>query len=511
MLITVGTVIFDDRNEKYLLKTAINQGGFGMVYKAVRESDGELFAVKTLPNNFIDEKSVLSFKKELQQSLIVNSEHVIKYYYINDGVKQPNFPPYIIMEFADGGSLNELIEQHKSANRLFSNAELLNIFSQLADGMKSINEKLVHRDIKPQNILINQGKMKISDFGLSKLSLDSTQTMTFKGYGTKQYIAPEAWKNEENTIQMDIYSMGVVFYELATLSYPYSIQTESIEEYRKAHLMSAPINPSRFNEDLSPELVSVIIRMLEKSTKKRFMCWEDIIKHLKPSYSVSSKLELLVKEAIRKKNDNDLVEQQIESERTQIELKKKEHIEFIEAQFSNEIVEPLKEFADKFNNKYSGDKKMHVMRRGIDKNERFTYDFCIGEKKISFECEILLKENHKKEISDYWGNSREVEYIPELNHKPVLLWSYVASEQGLGFNLFLLKSEESDYGDWVVLENQCNGLFFCEPSDWRPGKFGFDLYELPEMINELNCISRYTSTIVDFQIDYVITYITDNM
>lgn len=83
--------------------------------------------------------------------------------------------------------------------------------------MIAINAELVHRDIKPENILVSNDVLKISDFGLAKIASESTRTMSFKGYGTIPYIAPEAWNSDKNTIQMDIYSMGIVFYELATL------------------------------------------------------------------------------------------------------------------------------------------------------------------------------------------------------------------------------------------------------------------------------------------------------
>lgn len=118
------------------------------------------------------------------------------------------------------GTLTSLIENQKKTGVQFEKAFLLNVFAQLAEGMREISKFLVHRDIKPDNILICNGKMKISDFGLSKLAGENTRTLTFKGYGSTKYVAPEAWNNDKNTIQMDIYSMGIVFYELAFYLFP---------------------------------------------------------------------------------------------------------------------------------------------------------------------------------------------------------------------------------------------------------------------------------------------------
>ena len=91
----------------------------------------------------------------------------------------------------------------------------MNIFHQIIDGMEAINRVLVHRDIKPDNIFINNGVFKIADFGLAKIIQDKTRSKTFKGWGTEPYIAPEAYRFEKNTIQMDMYSIGLVFFQIA--------------------------------------------------------------------------------------------------------------------------------------------------------------------------------------------------------------------------------------------------------------------------------------------------------
>lgn len=223
MIITIGSKVKDGEGNTYTLTEELGHGGFGCVYKAECEADKSVYAVKTLLYSFGDEVTAASFKNEVKISSEVSGEHVIHYIYAHDGDEYPELPPYIIMEYAEGGTLADQIEERKKTNSPYSKEELRNLFLQLVDGMKSINKKLVHRDIKPENILICNGICKITDFGLAKVASESTRTMSFKGYGTLQYIAPEAWKSEKNTIQMDIYSMGIVFYELALLDYPYDI------------------------------------------------------------------------------------------------------------------------------------------------------------------------------------------------------------------------------------------------------------------------------------------------
>src|SRR5690606_9381868 len=106
---------------------------------------------------------------------------------------------------------------------------------QLSEGMRSINEHLVHRDIKLENILIRDGILKIADVGISKPVNEGTRQITFKGAGSVKYTAPERWRNETNTIQNDIYSMGIVFYELATLQHPFDVASEDAYSWQQAH------------------------------------------------------------------------------------------------------------------------------------------------------------------------------------------------------------------------------------------------------------------------------------
>lgn len=199
MFLNVGSSIYDDKGIEYTLIQIIGQGGFGYVFKAIRKSDNKVFAVKTALPSFGNQDDLISFQNEMQSALKVQGENVIQYEYVHNGMKYNNLPPYIIMEYADGGTLESIIREEYE--EYFDNDTLTNYFLQLANGMNSVNAILVHRDIKPANILICNDVFKISDFGLAKIVAESTRTMTFKGYGTKEYVAPEAWDyTAKNTI-----------------------------------------------------------------------------------------------------------------------------------------------------------------------------------------------------------------------------------------------------------------------------------------------------------------------
>lgn len=200
--------------------------------------------------SFFDKSSENAFKNEIQAALEVSGDNVIRYEFAHTGEKYPELPPYIIMEYANNGTLRDIINQRKRTKSFYSTEELFGIFRQLANGMNDINSLLVHRDIKPENILLCGSVLKITDLGLSKVAVEKTRTITFKGGGTPLYMSSEAWDFSKNTIQMDIYSKGIIFYELAALEYPYSPMPRTQEDAKNLHMYSPIQNIGNFNSRL---------------------------------------------------------------------------------------------------------------------------------------------------------------------------------------------------------------------------------------------------------------------
>ena len=114
----------------------------------------------------------------------------------------------------------------------------------LIDGMEAVNAKMLHRDLKPDNILMDGDIPKIADFGLSKLVGAATRSMTFKGGQHMLYMAPEGWKLDKNEIQIDMYALGIVLYEIAALKFPYKVPADP-NQLRDMHLFqaAAPLAP----------------------------------------------------------------------------------------------------------------------------------------------------------------------------------------------------------------------------------------------------------------------------
>lgn len=506
MLLTVGTSVKDGNDNQYMLDEIIGQGSFGYVFKAHREKDHAIFAVKTMLPSFGDLSLEESFKNEMQLATKVCGEHIIRYEYVHNGDTFVEFPPYVIMEYADGGTLGDVLKTRKQTNKLFSNNDLVGIFKQLAEAMRQVNEMLVHRDIKPDNILLCGNTLKISDFGLSKIAIENTRTHSFKGGGTPLYMSPEAWDFSKNTIQMDIYSMGIVFYELATLHYPYDPIPSTYEECKSAHLYYATTNLTKKNSSLSPSIVSLITRMLEKSIKRRFSTWDEIIKLLEAQTEPKSPISELVVSAVAIQNAKDAARQKQESIQRQCQKEKEEFLKLIFSQIEQTIIAPIYEFTDEVNKQYAGKDKLS-----------FTGDICPLADQTSFHWELeippnnyltinieaIQKENFMRQVpsdiflNDFGRNQTRLEnYIPQFGEKNILAWGEIVNRIDYGFNILLLDSGDI-YGDWIIMINKNN--FSLISGNKRREPFAFSLKELPDEINRVQMTHLYSADFKEFE------------
>ena len=509
MILTIGALVKDDQGRQYILDELLGSGGFGSVFKAHRD-DGTIYAVKTLLPTFDDDKAYLSFKNEMAQSLLVESENVIKYTYAHDGERYPNLPPYIIMEYANGGTLRDLMDTRQPAPFDFST--LVGYYKQLASGMLAISKKLVHRDIKPENILVVDGKLKISDFGLSKMAGEKTRTLTFKGYGTAKYIAPEAWKNDNNTIQMDIYSMGIVFYELATLQYPYDISTiRDPLGMRDVHLFQTAKAPSVFNQNLPANTVAIIMRMMEKSVHRRFENWEDIIAALDNDKTPQGGLSSLINKAMAHRNEANLDWQKRQATEEKEKTEKQNRIRLVESQYEADILNPIEEFVNGFNSKYAGHGNFSVKRTPlIDLSRTISTTITLpSSRQVKINGEVIFKESFIRErrLDSFFYDGRIVKenYIPQCDGRNVMFWAQVSDYAGLGFNILLLESKDDIYGEWFVLENESNGLSRTN----RPSPFGFNLSELPKEIVHLRALHIYNMRLMPYEREKIIGFLAE--
>ena len=456
-ILSEGSKILGENNDEYELLELIGSGSFGNVFKTKKVNTGEIFAVKILQNSLPLEKDIVTFKREVVAILNLEHKNIIKYLFFNDGEIYKEFPPYLIMEYANEGTLRQFILQ--KGNSLL-NEELTTMIKDLSQGMKILNEKVIHRDIKPENILIFKNNLKITDFGLSKFVEEETRTLTFKGSGTPLYMSPEAWKNERSTLSMDIYSMGIVFFELATGKNPYSyLENKSYEDWKNAHL-SKPIQQiSDLKPDLSHLLQQLINKMCKKKISERFKDWDEILEFLEKGGSIQEK-NLLIKEILQKKIEVDEYNTKKRLEREEKQKINSEKEALVKYQYEEEIIKPLEESIQQINLQIPESEEHIKTEKGYG-----NYLYYVGNKSNAIKFNFHTVFPDRFTFSETQTNFFEEHFqenviiIPKYNDKEILGWitveieNYFSSEEG--FTIFLVKEDlESPYGEWYFLKSE---------------------------------------------------------
>lgn len=223
-----------------------------------------------------DETSISSIKHEGTILSQVQGDNIIRLIHFHDGTVYDDLPPYLILEWAED-SLENMINKRRA---YFPTELLLNMFLQISMGMRQVNQRFVHCDLNPSNILLVGNTLKIADFGVAEPIGQPPSESEFSQHRHLLYVAPEYWSEANNAVEMDIYCAGLIFYQAATLQQPYNIPSEEGDDqsvYRYAHINQIPINPSKLNTRISPKLSDLILRMMAKKPEDRFHSWDEII------------------------------------------------------------------------------------------------------------------------------------------------------------------------------------------------------------------------------------------
>ncbi|MDR8391773.1 serine/threonine-protein kinase [Aliifodinibius sp. S!AR15-10] len=275
-LLSSGRNLIDTQVGSYLIKEKIGEGGMGAVYLAERSADEfeHRVAIKIIRQGQASKENLQRFKREQQILAGLNHPGIAQFY--DGGVTVDGFP-YIIMEYVDGVPIDEYCRR--------SNIDLdekIELFKKVLEAVRYAHENLViHRDLKPGNILVNSdGKIKILDFGISKLleseSHESSLTLTGARLLTPRYAAPEQVKQQNITTATDLYALGIVFYELAAGSGPYDLENQSPYEIEQIILETNPKKPSARtqipgrSQKLYGDLDAVILKALRKQPENRY-------------------------------------------------------------------------------------------------------------------------------------------------------------------------------------------------------------------------------------------------
>ena len=247
----------------YEIESLLGRGGMGVVYKARQESLDRFVALKILPPSLSSDSSyVKRFEREARAIAKLTHPNIVQIY----DVGQEGPKHYYTMELVDGVSVDNLLEQHGTVplNRA------VHIIARVANALAYMHDRgIVHRDVKPSNIMVDTlKKVKLMDFGL--VLQEEVPRVTVEGgiVGTPEYMSPEQASGERATPQSDIFSLGVVFYELLTGDVPFQGDTP-LSVIRKIHT-EEPIAPRRINPEIPPEIERIILKMMAKAPERRY-------------------------------------------------------------------------------------------------------------------------------------------------------------------------------------------------------------------------------------------------
>lgn len=251
----------------------IGKGGMGDIYKAIQEPLNRIVALKVLPPNLSrDGEFSKRFEIEAKAISLLQHQNVVSIfdYGEEDGLQ------YFAMQYVDGTDLGRYIAE----NKMLPLTEIVDLSKQICRGLRYAHScNIIHRDIKPQNVLLEKnGVARLSDFGIAKIFSGSNITLTGSAVGTPEYMSPEQAQGKALDVQTDIYSLGVVMYEMVTRHPPFTGNNPMAVAYKQVHEL--PVPPSMKRKDTPKRLELIILKALKKDKRDRYSTVEEMLDHL---------------------------------------------------------------------------------------------------------------------------------------------------------------------------------------------------------------------------------------
>lgn len=256
---------------RYELHNLIGVGGMANVYRAKDLLNDNYVAVKILREEFMqNEELVRRFKNESRAISLLNHPNIVKVYDVSVSDKIQ----YIVMELVDGINLKEYIDRRKDK---LTWKEALHFTTQILLALQHAHDKgIVHRDIKPQNIMLLQdGTIKVMDFGIARFSRSGMHTMTDKAMGSVHYISPEQAKGDVTDKRADIYSVGVMLYEMITGRLPFD--SDSAVSVAIKQISDEPTPPSQIKSDIPEGLEDITLKAMQKDPSQRYQSADEML------------------------------------------------------------------------------------------------------------------------------------------------------------------------------------------------------------------------------------------
>ena len=258
---------------QYRLVERIGRGGMATVYKAYQPSLDRYVAVKVLPTYLArDPDFAARFRREARAIARLNHPHILP---VHDFGQEGELS-YIVMRYVEGGTLKKMLGRPLALDRV------VDILAQVGDALDYAHQQgIIHRDVKPANVLMDQGKWAfLSDFGLAKMAVASVQlTKTGVGLGTPAYMSPEQAQGKLVDAQSDIYSLGIMLFEMLTGQVPFDADTPLAVLIK--HLTAPLPLPRKVNPDIPEPVERVILKAVAKAPEDRFQRVSDMVEALR--------------------------------------------------------------------------------------------------------------------------------------------------------------------------------------------------------------------------------------
>lgn len=270
MMDLIGKVL----GNRYEIVEKIGGGGMALVYKAKCRLLNRYVAIKILRDEFInDEGFIAKFKRESQAAASLSHPNIVNVYDV--GVEDDIY--YIVMEYVKGKTLKDLIKQK---GKLYI-SEAINIAIQIADALSHAHANhIVHRDIKPHNILMTEdGRAKVTDFGIARAATSATMTNTSSVIGSVHYFSPEQARGGYTDEKSDIYSLGIVMYEMVTGKLPF--QGDSPISVALKHVQENVLSPKILEASVPHNFESIIMKCVKKDQSLRYSNTRELLKDLR--------------------------------------------------------------------------------------------------------------------------------------------------------------------------------------------------------------------------------------
>lgn len=258
---------------KYKILTQIGKGGMGDIYKANQEPLDRVVALKVLPPRLSrDVEFSKRFETEAKAISLLQHQNIVSIYEYGE----ENGLKFFAMQFVDGTDLGKRIAE----NRLISIDTIIDYTKQIGRALLyAHSNNIIHRDIKPGNVLIEKnGVVRLSDFGIAKIVHGTDITMTGSAVGTPEYMSPEQAQGKKPDKQTDIYSLGIVMYEMLTRRPPFYGNNPMSVAYKQVHEIPDP--PSLKRKDTPKRLEMIILKALKKDKRERYGSIEEMLDHL---------------------------------------------------------------------------------------------------------------------------------------------------------------------------------------------------------------------------------------